>query len=295
MTDRHTETGNHRHLLIFGATSVVGRYLLPLLDSPDTRISAVSRTSPGNWTARFPRVEWHIDNLPHAAPATATVTHILSLGPCDAFVAWLTQQVPQPALRQIIAFGSTSALTKRDSASPAERELAEGLRASESALARESLRLGAGHTLLRPTLIYGGEQDLIARIAGFAARWHCYPQLLGQVGAALRQPVHAADLAQAVVSAIDCEQAMDQTLDLVGGETLSLAQMIAATARARSRWTLPVPMPLAPLLGLATLLGTAAKSSALNSASIARMSQDQVFDSGPATRILGFRPRPFSP
>lgn len=295
MPDRRAEIGTPLHLLIFGATSVVGRYLLPLLDSPDTRISAVSRTSPGDWTARHPHVEWQIGNLPHAAAATASVTHILSLGPCDAFVAWLAQQTPNLALRQIIAFGSTSVLTKRDSTASAERDLAEGLRASETALAQESLRLGARHTLLRPTLIYGGEQDLIARIGKFATRWHFYPQLLGRVGAALRQPVHAADLAQAVVSAIDCEQAMNQTLDLAGGETLSLTQMIAAAARAQSRWTLPVPMPLAPLLGLAALLGTATKSSALDRASIGRMSQDQVFDSGPATRILGFRPRPFSP
>lgn len=295
MTEHSADSDAAKHLLIFGATSVVGRYLLPLLGSSGFRVTAVTRAPAGDLQQHFPWVVWQLDSLPHAAPVADSVTHILSLGPCDAFVIWLGKQKSSPALRQIIAFGSTSALTKLDSDSADERELANRLLAAESALASECQRVGARHTLLRPTLIYGGAQDLIARIGDFAARWHGYPLPLGPAGAALRQPVHAADLAQATLNAIDCAAAMDQTIDLPGGQILSMAHMIKAAAKARTRWALPLPLPLALLLGTAAQLGWFGTAAALNGGSLTRMAQDQVFDSSSASRILGFRPRRFSP
>lgn len=281
-------------LLIHGASSAVGHCLLPRLQARGWRIHARSRRPPPVALA-LPAIDWVEEDLREAAPAPAGTTHILSLGPCDLFVDWLARQAVAPGLRQVIAFGSTSVATKLDSPSPAERELAARLLAGERGLAEECRRLGLHWTLLRPTLIYGGGQDLVARIAALAARWRVCPRLHGAAARALRQPVHVADLAEAVLAAIDNPQAQDRAFDLPGGETLSLKMLVERAARSGGRWLLPLPLPLGWLLTLAHALGLLAHSSALGAASLMRMARDQCFDAAPARAALGFEPGPFRP
>jgi uncharacterized protein YbjT (DUF2867 family) len=291
------QSGNHatRHVLIFGATSVVGGFLLPLLSDRNWLISAVSRCHQPELHCRYPGSEWLVGALPAGPVITDSATHVISLGPCDAFVAWLAQQSPNPHLAQVIAFGSTSAQTKLDSSSASERSLAHRLLASEAALERECERLGVRWTLLRPTLIYGGAHDLIARIGAFAARWHVYPFLLGPAGRARRQPVHAADLANAVNAAIDHEPAFDQRINLPGSEVLALSQLIARAAQARTRLALPLPIPFALGARLVSKLRGIVGGSGLNADAAARISRDQIFEISPAAQALGFKPRPFRP
>jgi uncharacterized protein YbjT (DUF2867 family) len=273
----------------------VGRNLLPLLQAPRFAVTAFTRSPPALWRDQFARIAWSQSSLADAPAIAAGVTHVLSLGPCDAFIDWLARQAPSPSLRQVIAFGSTSADTKIDSASADERALAQNLRESEARLASECARLGAAWTLLRPTLIYGGVDDLVARIGRIAARWHVYPRPLGAIGKALRQPVHAADLASAVVASIDNPAAFERRFDLAGRETLSLAALIRRSAQAGSSFALPLPLPADALLRLAGSIGALPRNSGLSGASRMRLGRDQVFDIAPARAALGFAPRGFAP
>lgn len=282
-------------ILLFGASSAVGGYLLPLLLARGRSISAVTRQDPTQLRARFPAIAWSQAALPDAPAADVAVTHVLSLGPCDAFVDWLTRQPPGGALRQIIAFGSTSADTKADSPSDRERALAASLRRSEARLAQECTRLNATWTLLRPTLIYGAGTDLVARIGDFAARWHIYPRPLGTIGRARRQPVHAQDLAIATLGSIDTLAAANQRFDLAGDEVLALAALIARAARTRTRFAWPLPLPIGLLLRSGSALGLLESRSGLDAAGAGRLAQDQVFDTVPARQALGFAPRRFEP
>ncbi|MBL8243597.1 MAG: hypothetical protein JNL89_05390 [Rhodanobacteraceae bacterium] len=276
---------------LFGATSAVGRQLLPRLARAAAEVTASSRVAQASDAA----LHWLQEALPGAAAVDPATTHILSLGPLDLFVDWLAQQAPAGQLRQVIAFGSTSATTKSDSPAATERALARRLLDAEAALARESARLGIAWTLLRPTLIYGGSADLVARIARFSARWHVHPLPLGSFGRALRQPVHAGDLAAATFASIDNPAAFGRSFDLGGAEALSLAQLIARSARAQGNWSLTLPVPLSGLLRVAAVLGWLPARAALSPASLQRMAQDQVFDTGPARAALGYAPRPFQP
>lgn len=276
---------------LFGATSAVGRQLLPRLAHTAADVTASSRVAQANG----PALRWLQEALPGAAAVDPATTHILSLGPLDLFVDWLAQQAPAGCLRQVIAFGSTSATTKSDSPAAAERALARRLIDAEETLARESGRLDIAWTLLRPTLIYGGDNDLVARIARFSARWHVHPLPLGRFGRALRQPVHADDLAVATFAAIDNPAAYGRGFDLGGAEALSLARLIARSARAQGNWSLALPAPFSGLLRVAAVLRLLPASAALSPASLQRMAQDQVFDLGPARTALGYAPRPFQP
>lgn len=223
------------------------------------------------------------------------MTAIASLGPLDAFAAWLGR-IPWPAgLRRIVALGSTSVITKRASSAAGERELAARLAAAESTLGDLAQRHGIALTVLRATLIYGGEADTVARIAAFARRWHLYPQLLGAAGKAMRQPVHVADIAGACMAALEAADTGLRTFDVPGGEALTLNALIARSARAAcpTAWPLPIPVPL--LLAAARCSGRLPLASALAVDSARRMGSDQLFDAGPASRELGHRPRRFDP
>ena len=206
--------------------------------------------------------------------------------------AW---QSAGPSLRQVIAFGSTSADTKIDSAASDERALAQSLRRSEQRLAVECQRLRVVWTMLRPTLIYGGRDDLVARISGIARRWHVYPRLLGDAGRARRQPVHAADLAAAVLQAIDNTAAFDRRFDLGGRECLSLADLIRRSAKAGTELAFPLPVSLNLLLRIAEVFRVAPGHSGSSRAAATRLGRDQLFDLEPARAALGFAPRDFAP
>ncbi|HWS25074.1 MAG TPA: hypothetical protein VN259_00745 [Xanthomonadales bacterium] len=282
-------------VLLFGATSTVGARLLPLLRERSLAVAACSRGPLAPWQQRHPEVRWIQTALADAPALVDGTTHILSLGPCDLFVDWLALQAPAPTLRQVIAFGSTSAETKIDSSSDDERALAQSLQRSEHRLAVECQRIGAAWTLLRPTLIYGGSDDLVARIGRFAQRWHVYPRPLGRVGQARRQPVHAADLAAAVIQAIDNPAAFNRRFDLAGLESLSLADLIRRSARAATRLACPLPVPLGLLLRFAESTGVAPGQSGLSRSAATRLGRDQLFDIQPARTALGYAPRAFAP
>lgn len=279
---------------ISGATSTTGSYLLPLLLARGCAVHALSRQDPAPLARVWPAVDWQHAGLDQAPGPVADVQTLISLGPLDAFVDWLARVDARPALRAAIALSSTSVITKADSASSAERALAQQLALSEQRFAQLCARLGLAGTLLRPTLIYGGQQDLVARLARWGQRWHVYPHLLGSAGRALRQPVHAQDLADAVLAALDRPATGVRALNLPGAEVLSLRELIARSARARTRWALPIPLTAGMLLGRA-LAARAHHAAALGPDSLGRLQRDQIFDLAPARATLGFNPRAFRP
>ncbi len=253
--------------LIFGASSAIGASLLPQFAS----YTAVSR-----FTQRDPR--WWLSGLEVAPAAPAATTHILSLGPLDAFAAWLSRHPLPSSVRQIIAMSSTSAQTKIASSASGEAQIAQRLVDSETRVRHRSAEFGIASTLLRASMLYGGEQHLVARIQRMVRRFYTYPFLIGPGASALRQPVHVADIASAVLLCIDQPQAFDRQLVVAGAERLSLRELIIRSARATQRLAIPIPTPT-------HLIGRI---------SLERLAQDQVFDVGTA-RDLGFTPRCFLP
>jgi len=292
--DLHAATsGGARVVQIFGASSAVGQSLLPLLRATGCALVASSRTPPDPLLRAGLR--WRRECLPDAAPPDPATTHVLSLGPLDLFTGWLCRLSPGGALRQVVALGSTSVRTKQASAAIGERELARRLLDAEARLAHECARLGARWTLLRPTLIYGGEHGLVARIGAVAARWHVYPRPLGRIGRALRQPVHVQDLARVVYAALDNAGALDRAFELGGGEVLALAALCRRAAVAGTRVALPLPLPTGWLLHIADTLRLLPASAAMSRDSLARMAQDQLCDNTPAAAALRHAPRGFDP
>ena len=178
---------------LLGATGFVGRRILRDLNEQGVKVQAVSRRprpaelSAGiTWTqvdlndpARIAEIHWS---------ETVISTVLISM------TAQVSELWPPDPSRRLIAFSSTSALTKSESSESADRATSALLHDGEA-------RVRALHpntTILRPTMIYGGPGDRnVERVAMQLRKFPIFP-LVGK-GAGLRQPVHADDLATAAI------------------------------------------------------------------------------------------------
>ena len=226
--------------LIFGASGATGKFLLPRLLAGNARVLAVSRVP--RQDAASPQLRWLTGDLFNTMPPLpAGIDVLVNLGPLDAFATWFEGNPPLQA-RCVITLSSMSAQSKQASADPAERELAARLQAAEQRLARAASARNIAWTIFRPTLIYGDGRDRsLAPIARFARRWRVMPLPIGADG--LRQPVHAADLADAVVACVDCAAAAGKTTRSAVANACASTSCCSVCVLRNVAWSvLPVPL-----------------------------------------------------
>jgi len=279
-------------VLVLGATSLIGRFLLPRL-APDAQVVALSRIRRPARGPEDQRVRWIVGDLaaPPSLAAIGPIGAVFSLSPI-----WLLTETALTALnglgmQRIVAFSSTSRFTKTQSASDKERATAAALAAGEARVEAFCRAHGIGFTILRPTLIYAEGQDgNVSRLADLIRRLGVLP--LPGDGAGLRQPVHADDLATVALEAM-ARPPTDRAYDVPGGETLTYRAMVERIYEGLGRRPriLSLPLPLVRLgyaLARPWLPGSTAEM-------VERVSEDLVFDPGPATRDLAWSPRAFRP
>jgi len=271
---------NMQRILVFGASSQVGHFLLPSLLQHGVDVSAVSRHAQ---QAGPPGIHWIQAALPDAI--SGTWDGIISAGPLAALAQWLAQHDAAPA-RALVATSSMSVISKQTSIIESERAMVAGMLASEQRLARECERLGMRWTILRPTLIYGAGLDHnLTPLARRARRWRWFPL---PHGTGLRQPVHAADVAEAARRALVCPEAHGKILAIGGGERLPVREMFARTRRSVGVWTLPVPV-------WRWMQALAARALPAARGPLSRLNQDLIADNTELTHLLGITPRAFAP
>jgi nucleoside-diphosphate-sugar epimerase len=274
--------------LVFGASGQIGLPLLHRLNERGWRVLALSRDAHSDAPGR----QWLQGEFARMPPLPEAVDAIFSCGPLDAFARWYAES--RIAAPRIVAFGSTSAITKHDSEDDHERDLVRRLLGAEAALFAASERRDAAATMLRPTLVYGrGRDATLSRIAALARRYRRFP--LPRRADGLRQPVHADDLADAAFDASQSAAARGRAYDLPGGETLPyrvMVERVLACLEPPCR-LVELPMPLFRLVLRAARVRGLARE--LTDAAVERMREDLVFDAGPAARDFGYAPRGFAP
>ena len=268
-------------VLVFGGSGQIGHFLLPRLLASGEPVLAVSR---------YPRapqvgVNWQLGTLPADVPALPALSAIISVGPLRELAGWLAQAHLSGAPR-VIAISSMSAEVKRESSVPAEREISRQLHDSENALAAVCARHGCAWTVLRPTLVYGAGLDKsLTPIVRRAMRTRLFPVPAGR---GLRQPVHADDIAQAVMAALDCPATSGRILPIGGGERLPVGEMFARVRRSLPKATVPLRLP-------AWLLQLGQRTLPPLRGPLSRLDSDLIADNGELQRLLGIRPRAFRP
>jgi nucleoside-diphosphate-sugar epimerase len=268
-------------VLVFGGSSQIGHFLLPRLRADGIPVVAVSRQPRASGAG----VQWLQGQLPDAVPELPPLAAIVSFGPLQPFADWLAQARLQGTPR-IVATSSMSALTKRESRVPAERDISRQLREGESALASACAAKGCDWTVLRPTLVYGAGLDKsLTPMARRAMRRRIFPLPPGR---GLRQPVHADDIAQAVIAVLACPASAGCILQIGGGERLPARELFARVRGSLPMTTLPVPLP-AWLLPLGRRLLPRLRGP------LDRLEADLIADNTELQRLLGVHPRPFRP
>lgn len=275
-------------MLVLGGTSLVGRFLLPRLAAEAVPTSVISRSpGPGDGAVRWIAADLTDPaSLSDAGPAD----QVFSLSPIWLLPAVLPA-LKELGMRRLVAFSSTSRFTKTDSASLRERAVALALEEGEVEVERFCRAHGVGFTILRPTLVYAeGFDGNVSRLAKLILRFGALP-LPGE-GRGLRQPVHAADLADLARLSMRAET-VDAAYDAPGGETLSYRAMVERIFEALGRPPRIVSVP-DPLMraGYAVAKPFLPRTSV---GMIDRINQDLVFDSRPVGQAFDWSPRPFRP
>lgn len=268
-------------VLVSGATSQIGRFLLRRLVEAGVPVRALSRhPHPAQ-----PGVEWQAADMRALPVPEQALQAIVSFAPLDAWGDWLARQQVAPA-RRIIVTSSMSVLSKQGSAQPDEQALVALLQRGERTLAEQAGRLGMQWTVLRPTLVYGAGLDRsLTPIVARARRTRVFPIPMAH---GLRQPVHADDIALAVMAALQGDAAAGQTLQIGGGERLDYQQMFQRVHRSIGTPTLPLYLPGSALRLLAAAVPRARGP-------VSRLEQDLVADNTALVATLGVQPRPFTP
>jgi GT2 family glycosyltransferase/nucleoside-diphosphate-sugar epimerase len=273
---------------VLGASSFVGRALLPLLLREGRCIEAFSRVAR---ISQRPGLSWHlIEDL--RIDSASMIADWISMCPLPALAEILPRLAARGA-RRLVAVSSTSRFTKIDSPDPRERRLAEQLAAAEEKIFQWAADAKVEVVVLRPTLVYDGVDDAnIAAISRFIRRWGWFP-VCGPVGG-LRQPLHACDLAHACAAALASAVPIG-AFNLSGGETLSYRAMVERVFGWENRRPRIVPIPAWLLSGILPVLRCLPWFRGLSMQVFKRMNNDLVFDHSEAAKALEFNPRGFEP
>lgn len=281
----HSET-----VTVTGASSQPGFYLLPLLRGAGYDVVAITRKA--SFAETVPEgVRCQISDLSINDQSLKFSPYMVHLAPIWTLPP-LIARAANDGVTRLIAFSSTSAISKRNSTDPSERQLALSLQKAEREVSELSKQHHIQWTIFRPTMIYGNGRDAnVSVIARFINRFGFFPLAAPALG--LRQPVHAEDLAQAVLSALLQPATYSQTYNLSGAEVLTyraLTEKIFTALNKKPRLLFLPPIVFQTGLHLAKLLP---RYRHVSPAAIIRMNQDLAFSHDDARRDFGFKARRF--
>ncbi len=240
---------------VFGASGFLGRYVVRAMASRGWRIRAASRRPDlGNYLQPMGRVG-------QIVPVQANLRYPASLAAVlrDAEVAVNLVGILSPSGRQnfeaVHVFGARAAARAAKEAGVRHFVQVSAIGAdahAESSYARTKGRAEAAvrdifpdAVILRPSILFGPEDDFFNRFAALARMEPVLPLLGG--GKTLFQPAYVGDVAEAVAQAAEGEATAGATYELGGPEVKSFKEILdyICAVTGRDRPLIPVPLGLA--------------------------------------------------
>ena len=276
-------------LLVTGGSGFLGGYVLREASRRGHEAVALVRSSTAAQTVASHGAEPLTGDLDATGalaesfrvPGSDALVNLASLGfgHAPAIVA-ATQQAGIPRA----VFVSTTAVTTT-LAAPTRR-----VRLDAEQRIRES---GLKWTILRPTMIYGAQGDRnLSRLLALLSRVPVLPVPGG--GRHLQQPVHVADVADAVLNAVERPAAAGARYDVAGPEPFTFSELLRASAAAVGSRTRFIPVPLAPVVGAARCYELFSAGPRIRAEQFQRLAEDKAFAIDDAVRDLDYSPRPFA-
>lgn len=272
----HLFSSEDQNVGVIGATSFVGEILVENLMKEKVKSLVFSRRSPS----------------PLVANPMLQIRSWICVAPIWVLPLYF-DAIEKSRGGRVIALSSTSRYTKQDSTDSAEKAIAEKLEAAERTLMIWAENKGIEWVILRPTLIYGrGRDKNISSISNAIRRFGFFP-LLGRAQG-LRQPIHAADVADVCLSALKSPFGMNKSYDISGGETLTYSEMVARVFIAMGRRKRTFTLPLWIFRFAVVCVRFLPRFRGVSTEMAVRMNRDLVFDHSEASKVFHFRPRGFA-
>ena len=272
-------------ILVIGARSLIGRRLREM--------------APDAWFTSRHAMDGHSLVLdtehPEALRTDRRFTTVIMCAPVWLMTADLLERLYLLGMRRLVAFSSTSVITKEASADLAERGVVAKLQAGEKTIEAFCAVMGVAYTILRPTLIYDeGLDENVSAVAATIRKYGFFPVCGRAEG--LRQPVHARDLARAALLVADEKRSYNKSYNLGGGETLAYRDMVLRVFKSLTKQPIIVVIPeFVWRLGFLALNLLPRRGPKRNVEMVLRMNRDLRFDNAPAAHDFGYAPRPFQP
>jgi nucleoside-diphosphate-sugar epimerase len=148
-------------------------------------------------------------------------------------------------------------------------------------------------------MIYGAAGDRnLSRLLALLARFRPAPvPLVVPVpggGLQLQQPVHVADLAEAVLAAVERTGAAGHRYDVAGPEPLTFAELLRGSAAAVGCRIRLVPVPMAPVVALTRGYERISRRPRIRVEQWQRLAEDKAFGIEAAARDLDYAARSFT-
>ena len=291
------EPANQQTVLLTGATSQLGVFLIPRLLTEGFRVLALSRKASGRPPDPGASLGWiHPDTLDMGADnSSSTISRgvdiLVSCGPVELAVKAVKVCSD---LERVVIFSTSSVFSKAGSADPVENDQIADILGGEAELSACCGEAGLALLYLRPTLIYGcGLDRNISRLAAWIRR-HGWLPLAGQA-TGLRQPVHADDLAEVAVRALLADPPLTLDSPACGGSTISYQHMAELIFDSLNKPRRIIGVPPGVLTALTGLVAKLPAFHGLNREMVRRQNTDLVFDDSPLREALDYNPRPFQP
>jgi nucleoside-diphosphate-sugar epimerase len=282
---------------VIGATSLVGHFVLSLLTQKCYKTIAYTRQScPDNTNT----VEWQkfdSSTAPSLLSQSPIQQESVPLWVCVAPI-WILPQhfdfLLTKGIKRIVLLSSTSRFTKANSNDIKEQAISQRLEKSEELIKQWAKENDIEWIILRPTLIYGlGRDKNIAEITHFIKKFGFFPLFGKALG--LRQPVHAEDVADACISALESSSTLNRSYNISGGETLTYRKMISRIFSALEKRPYLIPIPLSLFSLAVKFLRLFPRYRHWSTSMAERMNQDLIFDHTEANEEFCYKARVFSP
>ncbi len=151
---------------------------------------------------------------------------------------------------------------------------------------------GLEFTILKPAVVYGPGDDMVTHLVKMIRFAPVFP-VVGR-GDAILQPVHVQDVALAATRALDRNQAVGKTYDVVGPTRMTLRAVVGTVAEATDLKLWIVNTPVA-WQRIAVRLMDAVTRNPLSTPAQLQMLVDGLYgDPAPAAADLGIAPTPFT-
>ncbi|MDX8392328.1 MAG: NAD-dependent epimerase/dehydratase family protein [Mariprofundaceae bacterium] len=279
-------------VLVNGASSMIGHFLLPRLVQSGCEVIATSRQNRDAVDGvRWMKADLLIENSLLSLDKVDVWIH---LGPIALLSDAIAMHGVRLGVQRVISFSSTSRFTKEKSKGRHDRDVARSLVEGEEKLEEICRKHSISWTVFRPTLIYClGRDKNLTLIRNFISKFSFFPLPAG--GKGLRQPVHAEDLAHACVQVLSNEASLNKAYVLSGGEVLSYRDMVTGVFLNMGKKPCFLGVPLSFLRTGIYVARILPKYRYLTADMADRMAMDMIFSHDEAAKDFGYTPRSFQP